>query len=97
MDAIFHSMHSLLILPFEEKKISISNLNCGSLFSQISVSKTFTSLMAEILDVTDMFFIKKSTFYCWYAFPVFLFFNSHTSLQDSPPMMDFQRDLLTGQ
>ena len=91
-------MHSLLILPFEEEKeIIIRNLNCGSLLSLINVSKNFTSLVAETLDVIDMFFIKKLTFYYWCAFPVFPSSNSHTSLQDSPPVMDFQRDLLTGQ
>lgn len=83
MGKIFHSMHFLLILPFEDE-IIIRNLKCGSLFSLINVSKNFTSLMAETLDVIDMFFIKKSTFYCWCAFPVFHFFNSHTLLQDSP-------------
>lgn len=71
-------MHSSFILPFEEgKEIIIKNLNYGSLFSLINVSKNFTSLVAETLDVTDMFFIKKSTFFVGvhFLFSFFFFFQ----------------------
>lgn len=65
-------MHFLLILPFEEKKeIILRNLN--SLTSLISISMNFASLIAETLDVIDIFFIKRPTFYCWCVFPVFSF------------------------
>lgn len=75
-------MHFLLILPFEERKeIILRNLN--SLTSLINISMNFASLIADTLDVIDMFFMKRPTFYCWCVFPVFPFLSSHTLFQDS--------------